>query len=145
MILRASIRRFSTRLFVDKLSKFIQASSQQEKQDISKQLTQIILQNKEVVSSNLVNDVVHRWATEQPEQEALWTYDLSNDRSEKVTLSDLYRQASRRANVLTGKEFHLQAGKTVCDQNYSLQRNVFLFARYLSYYQLLLQNIVSCN
>ncbi len=126
-----SIRRFSTRPIVDKLFSTVQTSSYHEKQIKLDQLINIYLQQEQTVFPNLVNDVIQQWAIEQPRKEALWTSDVNNNESEKFTFSDLYKQSSRLANVLIGKEFNLTAGKTVCEYTSSLHMSRFFFDRYL--------------
>jgi len=113
-MIKESMRRFSTRPIVDKLFNSVQSSSHHEKQIKLSHLINTYLQQEQMVFPNLVNDVIRQWAIEQPRKDALWTCDTNNNECEKFTFNDLYKQSSRLANVLTGKEFNLTAGRTVC-------------------------------
>ena len=112
-MLREGLRRVPTRSLVERLFNIVQQSSQDE---TLIQLTQCIrnyAQQKETVDSNLMSDVVQRWATEQPKKVALWTGEMNKDQCQKFTFVDLHSQASRFANVLTGKDFELTRGNSV--------------------------------
>jgi hypothetical protein len=113
-MLAGGIRRFSTRPIVDKLVNISQAPLQDERQVKLSHFIQTYLQQGETVYSNLINDAIHHWAIEQPTKQALWTCEGNSDECQKLTFSDVYKQSSRIANVLTGKEFNLTPGKTVC-------------------------------
>jgi acyl-coenzyme A synthetase/AMP-(fatty) acid ligase len=71
------------------------------------------LQQEETGFPNLVNDIIHRWAIAQPTKEALSTCETNNNECQKLSFNDVYKQAARFANVLTGKEFNLKPGATV--------------------------------
>ncbi|CAF1048166.1 unnamed protein product [Adineta steineri] len=71
------------------------------------------LKQEDKINLPLINNVIQRLAIEQPKQEALWIYERNNNEYDKLTFNDIYIQASRFANVLTGKGFDLTAGKTV--------------------------------
>jgi len=116
MIIRESIRRFSTRPIVDKLFNILQSSSQDEKQAKLGHFIKTDLQQEETIYPNLVNDIIHRWAIDQPTKEALWTCETNNGECQKLTFNDVCNQSSRIANVLTGKEYNLTPGQTVCYQ-----------------------------
>ncbi|CAF4441107.1 unnamed protein product, partial [Adineta steineri] len=71
------------------------------------------LKQEDKINLPLINNVIQRLAIEQPKQEALWIYERNNNEYDKLTFNDIYKQASRFSNVLTGKGFDLTAGKTV--------------------------------
>lgn len=111
-MMRGSIRRFSTGPMVDELLNIAQLSGQHERPI---QLAQLIKsQMEKTVTSDLLTDVIHRWSLEQPARVILQTQEMNKDRYQKFTFNDIHTQSSRLANVLTGKEFDLTLGKTVC-------------------------------
>ena len=114
LAIRSSVRRFSATPVTNKLFKFSQLSSQDGRQDKIKDFINTYVRQGDVVYSNFVNDIIHHWAVEQPTREALWTHDANSNESQKLTFSDVYKQSCRLANILTGKEFNLKPGKTVC-------------------------------
>jgi len=116
MMMRGSIRRFSTGSIVDNLFNILQISSHDERQMKLGHFVNKDLQNGEIVYPNLVNDIIQRWAIEHPTKEALWSCETNSDECQKLTFNDIYTQSCRIANVLTGKEFNLTPGKRVCYQ-----------------------------
>lgn len=114
MMIQNSIRRFSTRSTVDKFFNILQASSPAERQIRLVQFIKNNSQHEKPVYSNLLIDVIHHWKVEQPAKEALWTSENNSNECHKLTFNDVCNQSSRIANVLTGQEFNLEQGKTVC-------------------------------
>ena len=112
MMMTGSIRRFSTRRIVDKLFNVFQSSKDERQMKLGDFIDNYLREGKNV-DSNILNDVIHRWAIEQPTRDALWTYGSNNNECHKLTFNDVHTQSSRFANVLTGKEFDLTPGKTV--------------------------------
>ena len=112
-MLKGSIRRIPTKSLVDRLLNIVQLPSQD---DILINLTRLIktqTQQKEVEDCNLINDVIHHWAIEEPKKVALCTEKTNQDECQQFTFDDLRTQSSRFANVLTGKDFELAPGNTV--------------------------------
>jgi hypothetical protein len=113
-MMKTTIRCISTRTSVDKWFNALQSSSQDERQIKLGQFMKTALQKNETVHPNFVNDIIYRWTTEQPTTDALWTSNANTNDCQKLTYNDIYVQSSRLANVLTGKQFNLTAGKSVC-------------------------------
>jgi hypothetical protein len=111
-MITGSFRRFSTIRVVDKLFNVFQSSNDERQRKLGDFVYNYVQQG-EKIDSNLVNEVIHRWAIEQPTRDALWTFESKNNECQKLTFNDLYAQSSRFANVLLGKEFNLTAGKSV--------------------------------
>lgn len=112
-MLKETLRRITTKPIVDRLLNIVQLPSQD---DALIKLTQLIkthTQQKEVDDCNLINDVIQRWAIEEPKKVALRTEKTNKNECQQFTFDDLRTQSSRFANVLTGKDFDLEPGKTV--------------------------------
>lgn len=114
MIRTQIIRCFSTRSIVDKWFNALQSRTHEEQQLKLAQCIEYSLQHDQSYYSNLVTDIVHRWAIEQPKTDALWTYEVDSNECQKLTFNDIYTQSVHFANVLTGNQFNLTAGKSVC-------------------------------
>jgi hypothetical protein len=114
MITAQFVRRFSTRSIVDKWFSALRSRTHEEQQSKLAQCIEYSLQQDPSNYSNLVRDIVHRWAIEQPKTEALWTCEADSNEYEKLTFKDIYTQSSHLANVLTGNQFNLTAGNSVC-------------------------------
>jgi len=114
MVMRGSVQRLATRPVIDKLFNVLQSSSQDERQMKLGNFIDTYLQHRETVYPNLLNNIIHRLAIEQPTNQALWACETQTNESQKLTFNDVHTQSSRLANVLTGKEFNLTPGKSVC-------------------------------
>ncbi|CAF0904350.1 unnamed protein product [Rotaria sp. Silwood1] len=112
-MIRKATRLLSTRSVVEKLFNVVQSSSYDERQTKLDHFIDTYAQLRKAIYPNLVNDVIQRWATEQPKREALWMCENKNNESQKLTFDDVYKQSCRLANVLTNKDFDLTPGQTV--------------------------------
>lgn len=108
------IRRFSTRSIIDKWFNALQSKTQEEQQLKLGQCIEYSLQQEPSNYSNFIRDIVHRWSIEQPKTEALWIYEIGRNEGQKLTFNDIYTQSIHFANLLTGNQFNLTAGKSVC-------------------------------
>ncbi|CAF4217500.1 unnamed protein product, partial [Rotaria sordida] len=108
-----SIRRLSTKPVVDKLFNVVQSSSCNERQTQLNHLLDTYAQQGKAISHNLINDVLQRWAVEQPKREALWMCESEGDESQKLTFDDIHKQSCRLANTFTNREYNLTPGQTV--------------------------------
>src|SRR4051812_9670814 len=111
MIRPKFVRSFSTRSIVDKWFNALQSKTHEEQQSKLAQCIKYSLQQDQSNYFNLIRDIVHRWAIEQPKTEALWTCETGTNECQKLTFNDIYTQSSHFANVLTGNQFNLTAGK----------------------------------
>jgi len=118
------IRCFSTRSIVDKWFNALQSTTHNEQQSKLAQCIEYSLQQDPSIHVNLVKDILHRWTTEQPSTVALWANDVNRNEYQKLTFNDIYTQSSRFGNVLTGKEFNLTAGKSVCNKVLLIEFNL---------------------
>ncbi|CAF2438222.1 unnamed protein product [Rotaria sp. Silwood2] len=106
-------RQLSTKSVIDKLFNVVQSSSYDERQTKLDHLIDTYARQRKAIYPNLVNDVIQRWALEQPKREALWMCESKSNESEILTFDDVYKQSCRLANVLTNEEFDLAPGQTV--------------------------------
>lgn len=113
-MLRESLRRIPTKSLVEPLFNTVLQSSQDETVIQMTQCIKTYAQQKETVDSSLISDAVRRWALEQPKKVALLTGEMNQNACTKFTFADLQSQSSRFANVLTGKDFELTSGNSVC-------------------------------
>lgn len=115
MIKTQIVRCFSTRSIVDKWFNALQSRTHEEQQIKLGQCIEYSLQQDQSNHTNIVTDIIHRWAIEQPKTEALWTYDAQSNECQKLTFNDIYIQSSHFANIFTGNQFNLTTGKSVCN------------------------------
>ncbi|CAF1082582.1 unnamed protein product [Adineta steineri] len=107
------IRCFSTRVIVDKWFKALQSPTHNEQQSKLAHCIEYTLQQDPSIHYNLIKDIIHRWTIEQPKTNALWTNQINNNESQKLTFNDINIQSSHFASILTGNEFNLTPGKSV--------------------------------
>lgn len=113
LMIRNSVRYYSTRPVVDKLVDILRSSSKYSKESELNQLTQ----SNEKISMNLMNEIIKCWKDENPTKHALCLSDIN--RTKYLTFKDLHEETNRLANVLTGKDYSLREGNTVCHFRFS--------------------------
>jgi hypothetical protein len=114
MIKTQIIRCISTRSIVDKWFNALQSKRHEEQQTQLAQCIEYTSQQDQSNYSNLIREIIHRWAIEHPKTEALWAYEANNNHDcQKLTFNDIYTHSSQLADVLTGNLFNLTAGKSV--------------------------------
>jgi hypothetical protein len=123
MIKTQIIRYISTQSIVDKWFNAFQSKTHEEQQTKLAQCIEYSFQQDQSNYANLIRNIIHRWVIEQPKTEALWTYEIDNHNCQKLTFNDIYTQSSRLADVLTGNQFNLTAGKSVSDRKIHQKKN----------------------
>jgi hypothetical protein len=113
MIVRLN-RPFSTRSIVDQWFRTLQLSTHDEQQTRFAHCIEQTLQLDPTSSSNLIKDVIHRWAVEYPTRAALYICDRNKDECQILTFRDIYIQASRLAAIMSRKELNLTSANNVC-------------------------------
>jgi hypothetical protein len=113
-VIRSNFRCYSTTFVKNNLFNFSQLSSQGERQTKLGDFIDKYVRKGEMVYSNFANDIIQHWAIEQPTRKALWTFESNSNECQILTFDDVFTQISRLSSVLTGKEFNLKPGKTVC-------------------------------
>jgi hypothetical protein len=140
MIRTQIIRCISTRSIVDKWFNAFESKTHEEQQAKLGQCIEYSLQQEQWNYFNLIRDIIHRWVIEQPKTEALWTYETDSHNCQKLTFNDIYTQSSSLADVLTGSQFNLTAGKSVSKLKSLNESNFYYLNRYWLFYHVRQKN-----
>lgn len=115
MLIRA-IRRLSTRTPVfSRFYNIIESSSTNDKQQILEQVSHALRKERNALPVNSLHDLIQHRANEEPKKEALFFAGNKINECQILTFDDVYQQTCRWSNALSGKEFGLEKGQTVCD------------------------------
>jgi hypothetical protein len=135
MIITRLVRSFSTRPLVEQWFKAVQSSS----------MPSSTFNHDPSLSSELIKDILQRWAMEYPTKDALYICDRENHAYQKFTFKDVHTEAIRLGGVLTGPELNLATGHNVGEEKNIAVAPLFFSHRFLLFYLLKRKSHCSYN